>query len=336
MKKIVLSVATLIISVTAPQAMQTRSLSGASKAFTAHKLHQPMGHHSTYSSVNKAQESFVACGVEIKRDRFGNLWPQWQGLDELRFMFGERVLVSKLKEIVATLKDNNPGKAFMIKLLVKEFGYSEKLKEAGFIQHFSQVTQSKDDHAIWIVKNGSPIPPVSTAISGAKMFLIKDGECLFIEDINMKGLLMIPGGGVDLREFSLNACARELKEETGLIVSPNDMKLLGLGNRINANPYGYSDYCFYYTANQFSGEIVTQESELTKVLWAPIRQVLRDGHYKGLKPTLTTLSILDHLFIGGKKSWSLVLPDLRQQLKKAEDRDAKDIMHLELFPINRE
>ena len=54
--------------------------------------------------------------------------------------------------------------------------------------------------------------------------VIKDGKLLLSFE-SLTGQWMIPGGGLEPGEDELTCCAREVEEETGLIVQPSDCAL---------------------------------------------------------------------------------------------------------------
>lgn len=275
-----------------------------------------------YSTVPAKPTSFTVNGVLVEKDRFGNLLPKWQELKKT-------ALTDKMKELIATLRHQYAGKAFIVRLPLEDFGYAIAFKRAGFTTQYTN-----DDYAEWVYRNGSPMPPAATTFTGSKIFL-KDAQdhVLFVHDINLKGMLMVPGGGVDQREFTVDACIRELKEETGYTVTPDDLKLIAIGNRLKGNAYGFTDVCSYYTANTFSGTLKLQASEIKAAPWVSLSEIITSGNYKGLKPTITSMKILEHLNGGAKTQKNIIIPDFRQQIKSEEMRDLQDIMHLQLLAI---
>lgn len=70
-------------------------------------------------------------------------------------------------------------------------------------------------------------------INGAFSVIVYDGKYLFLKRKD-KGVWDLPGGGFDVNEVDYRGVAvREIKEETGIVVSRQDLRLVGiLGQRL--------------------------------------------------------------------------------------------------------
>jgi hypothetical protein len=73
---------------------------------------------------SKVYEELIFEDIKINRDKFGNFLPEWKNIQKNLFL-------PKIKKLVSNLKDNNKGKAFIVKLNVEDFDYSKQLLEAG-------------------------------------------------------------------------------------------------------------------------------------------------------------------------------------------------------------
>lgn len=82
-------------------------------------------------------------------------------------------------------------------------------------------------------------------IIGAKCIVrTRDGKVLLVKP-NYRDYWHIPGGGVDAGEAPIDAAIRELKEETGLVVAKDRVRLVDVFHRPNDDLgiiYEYTDF----------------------------------------------------------------------------------------------
>ena len=101
--------------------------------------------------------------------------------------------------------------------------------------------------------------------------MIRDGSKVLVQEKVGKGAdgIIFPGGHVEENEPVTDSVIREMKEETGLdIESP---RLCGMKEWIN--PDGSRYLVFLFTADRFSGELVS--SDEGRVFWMEKDEVLR-------------------------------------------------------------
>lgn len=96
----------------------------------------------------------------------------------------------------------------------------------------------------------NPAATVDLILSrGEDILLIKRGGEIF------NGYWALPGGFLDCGKESLEeAGARELREETGLVVATSDLSLVGVYSDPNRDPRGHVVSHSYY-AKSFEGEL---------------------------------------------------------------------------------
>ncbi|KXK26157.1 MAG: 8-oxo-dGTP diphosphatase [candidate division WS6 bacterium OLB20] len=106
--------------------------------------------------------------------------------------------------------------------------------------------------------------------------LERDGSFYFLRRKNtgwQDGMLTLPSGHVDRGEYPSDAAVRELAEETGIVVEPEQLELLGTVYRRDR----YVD--FYFVAHDWTGEPELAEPEkASEGIWTtPDRDDLIDG-----------------------------------------------------------
>lgn len=95
----------------------------------------------------------------------------------------------------------------------------------------------------------------------ADVILEKDGKILLIKRGKepFKGMWAFPGGHLELGQENVETCAvRELKEETGIIVELENLKLLAVYSDPDRDPRGHYIGHVYY-AVEYSGELFADD-----------------------------------------------------------------------------
>jgi len=98
----------------------------------------------------------------------------------------------------------------------------------------------------------------------------KDGKLLFGRRLNtgyMDGLWGFPSGHLEKNESLVEALAREMKEEVGVTVRPDDVELAFVCHRYGQdNERDYVD--FYFEIAKWTGEIVNAEpKKCSELAW---------------------------------------------------------------------
>ena len=181
-------------------------------------------------------------------------------------------------------------------------------------------------------------PAPATTSAQVRVLVLGYGYVTCMRDKNIPAQLSFPGGVVDPKELAINAACRKLKAQTGLIVAPESIKLIGLLNRIHTQ--GTSEYCHYYFANQKECEREVEDpkgddehlfiSSLDELLLSKtiFSRISSEPH---LQISQEIKKIVQHLQNGCKRSETLTLLDPRQFGKPKEIQDKSDVMILELF-----
>lgn len=279
----------------------------------------------TMTSFNYGmQQDAAVCqtnGIQWKKDPFGNVVPNVQAASAEQ-------LGENLPSFIAALRDKEQGNAFIVQLPHDQAHKTTHLLQAGFTPHHIDATRSE-----WVVKNGSPMPEASTAAAGARVLVCRGEDVLVIEDKNIKGRMMFPGGSVDAHELALDAACREIREEVDLTVNPADLQKIALVNRVSANRYGSSDYCHYYMTRAFTGTPKAQESEISQLFWYPLASLAKGEPTRNLRVSPTVKLLAAHIVSGGGTTSMRVL-DPRQYAAASDKQNQADIMDIDLFAMS--
>ena len=94
-----------------------------------------------------------------------------------------------------------------------------------------------------------------TYIGSSYLFLIKDNKILLQRRFQtgfMDGFYGVPAGHLDGDETAREGCAREIKEEIGIDINPEDLEMVHIMHRKTERDERID---FFMTAKSYSGEI---------------------------------------------------------------------------------
>jgi nucleoside triphosphatase len=114
-----------------------------------------------------------------------------------------------------------------------------------------------------------PEPTVGALIIDAQ------GKILLVKSHKWKGYLSVPGGHVEFGETLEEAIVREVREETGLRVSP--IRLLLVQEAIYAPEFYLPRHFIFfdYLCKVTGGDLSLNEKELQDYLWTTAEEALR-------------------------------------------------------------
>ncbi|MHA1290590.1 MAG: NUDIX hydrolase, partial [Candidatus Thorarchaeota archaeon] len=118
-----------------------------------------------------------------------------------------------------------------------------------------------------------------TPVAGVASTVFKDDKVLLVRRLNepAKGRLGIPGGVVELGEKVSDAAAREVFEETGIVVEP--VRVLTVFDSIVRDKEGKIK--FHYVLSEYLCKYVSgtlgAESDVSEALWVSIHDLDKQG-----------------------------------------------------------
>ena len=82
----------------------------------------------------------------------------------------------------------------------------------------------------------------------------------------MDGFYSLPAGHLDGKESLKEALAREVREETGITVGLEDMRLVHVSNNLHSNPERID---FFFLTDKWNGDVsICEPNKCDQILWA--------------------------------------------------------------------
>lgn len=110
-----------------------------------------------------------------------------------------------------------------------------------------------------------------TYIGSAYLFLIKDGQILLQRRFQtgfQDGNYGVPAGHLDGGETAREGCVREIREEIGISIRPEDLQVVHVMRRKAAHDERID---FFMTATRYEGEVLNMElHKCDDLQWFPL------------------------------------------------------------------
>lgn len=263
------------------------------------------------------EEIYEESGIFYKTNRFGDIYPLWEDIPE-------KNLTEKLLSFIEIFQEKQTP--IIIEIPHDKSPLLKAIIQSNFTLHYADQTKSS-----WIIRNHSSIPYPFTAISGAHIMVIRGDKVLVVEERTRKGILGLPAGGAEPGEFVRETACRELWEETGLIAQPENLKLIALINRKNANQQGASLYGHCFITDSVKGNLNIDPKEIIQAFWVPIVNLAEATEVHNLNVNPYIRALAKHVLNGCNESYSLKLLDIRQSPVLF---NSSDVMNVEFFQQN--
>jgi len=261
--------------------------------------------------------------MEYTTNQFNDIFPKWDlvPLDQL---------TSSLLSLIEQFKTQTKS-ALKITIPHTQAAAIIHVKNAGFELHFAD--NNKTD---WILKKESMVPEIMNAYGGVQVFVRRNSRILIMEEKFKKGLVTFVAGQVNSHEFPRHAAVRELEEEVGLKVDPQDLELFASRIRIKANKEGATNYDYFFVVDKFDeSQIKPNPEEVLQLFWINLSELITTDIVVSPNGTILKTSpmvklVAHHLYYGTNSKY-YIIPDCRQWHKQIIDET--DVLHLEFFKI---
>lgn len=111
---------------------------------------------------------------------------------------------------------------------------------------------------------------VKTFRIAAALLTRADGKTLLVRKRGTEAFMQ-PGGKIDAGESALDALARELNEELGLVIAPEQTRFLGEFSAVAANEPGFEVNCQLYGVQV--EDPVNPAAEIEEAIWVDGRDI---------------------------------------------------------------
>ncbi len=117
-------------------------------------------------------------------------------------------------------------------------------------------------------------------VSAVHLFLVKDGKILLLRRFNTgyeDGSYSVPAGHIDGNERATTAMLREAKEETGVVINEEDIRMVHVMHRIShgTHPSKTEERIdFFFEATEWQGEPkIMETNKCDDLSWFRINQL---------------------------------------------------------------
>lgn len=126
-----------------------------------------------------------------------------------------------------------------------------------------------------------------------RIVVVVDGQVLVIKSWLGNGYWGLPGGGIKRRETAPTAAARELREEIGLVVPPEQLQHFD-SRLLRENGLSYQMECFSLVLPS-KPDLHLQRLEIAEVNWLPLSEIGTEPTELSLQTGVTTWLKLHNL-----------------------------------------
>lgn len=114
-------------------------------------------------------------------------------------------------------------------------------------------------------------------IPAVYILLLRDDEILLLRRANtgyQDGTYSLPSGHLDGNELATTGAVRETKEETGVVIDPQNIKLVHTSHRLRRGEVGQERIDLFFEVREWQGEVVNAEpAKCDDLSWFPLNKL---------------------------------------------------------------
>ncbi len=113
-----------------------------------------------------------------------------------------------------------------------------------------------------------------------RVIVAVDDKVLFVHNWLGENKLSLPGGGVQKGESSKKAAVREVREETGLDLNIDELRLVAKDLTVREHGFKYQVDCYSVTVPK-AVKTFSQHMEIMESVWVPWQQNIDTKYFSG-------------------------------------------------------
>lgn len=241
--------------------------------------------------------------IPHSRDKFENLWFNLNDLDGKSSDF--------LPIVQGYLSKKYGLEGCFIRIPYRFSKDIDYLKSQGF-----QPYRLSAEETVWVFRNGRAIPDQANTLADARVALFNHAkEILFIKNRGTN-VWALPGGGIEANELIKSGAVREVKEETGIEISEENLQVVAIANLQFGISGQFTNIVqhFYVYTKEVESTITLEASEIDDYAWLNPDKISSEYKFRGLPISKKIVDLIFQFRSKTSKKSSMSFPDISMNI----------------------